>query len=98
MLAVVFHPDVKQEIIQSFKWYQEQSFGLGHEFVNELEASFHSIQTLPFTWPKMGQSHRRFILSRFPYSIIYKIHGNKEIYIVAVMHNQRKPGYWHKRS
>ncbi|WP_102796240.1 type II toxin-antitoxin system RelE/ParE family toxin [Bowmanella denitrificans] len=97
MLPLVFHPDVKTEIFHSFQWYQEQSLGLGHEFINELEESFSSIQSLPFTWPKMGQCHRRFVLSRFPFSIIYKVQGSKVIYVIAVMHNHRKPGYWLER-
>ena len=98
MLPLSFHPDVALEVKQSFDWYQAQSLGLGHEFIHELEESFDSIQSLPATWPKFGQYHRRFILSRFPYSVIYKVHENLKIYIVAVMHNQRKPGYWGERG
>lgn len=42
----------------------------------------------------MRQTHRRFVLSRFPYSIIYEIIENREINVVAIMHNHRKQGYW----
>jgi plasmid stabilization system protein ParE len=98
MLPIFFHPDTKVEVIESFTWYQLQSKGLGHEFVQELDEAFNSIQSLPSTWPKFGQSHRRFILGRFPFSIIYKVRDNSEIYVVAVMHNHRKPGYWNERS
>ncbi|WP_395342471.1 type II toxin-antitoxin system RelE/ParE family toxin [Ningiella sp. W23] len=72
MLELLFHPDTTEEIKSSFDWYQEQVKGLGYEFVQELDDAFNSIQSLPQTWPKMGQYHRRFILSRFPYSVIYK--------------------------
>ena len=94
MLPLVFHPDVNSEIKHSYKWYQKQLHGLGDEFIQELEESFKSIRLLPNTWPKMGKSHRRFILSRFPYSVLYKIRADKEIFVLAVMHNHRKPGYW----
>lgn len=97
MLPVSFHPDVKEEVKKSFDWYQEQSPGLGHEFTIELKESIDSICSIPLAWPKMGQLHRRFILSRFPYSIIYKIVNNNEISVVAIMHNHRKPGYWTER-
>jgi len=30
--------------------------------------------------------------------IIYKIIENREISVVAIMHNHRKPGYWHERG
>lgn len=98
MPPIIFHPDVKEEIQHSFSWYQEQSKGLGYEFIHELEESFSSIQSLPSTWPKMGQHHRRYILSRFPFSVIYKLLPNEEIHVVAVMHNNRHPDYWKSRG
>lgn len=98
MPELLFHPDTTEEIKSSFDWYQEQVKGLGYEFVQELDDAFNSIQSLPQTWPKMGQYHRRFILSRFPYSVIYKNVDEKTIYVVAIMHNHRKPGYWNDRN
>lgn len=59
--------------------------------VAELDDAFNSIQSLPQTWPKMGQYHRRFILSRFPYSVIYKNVDETTIYVVVIMHNHRNP-------
>lgn len=98
MLPIIFHPEVKPEISHSFRWYQEQSLGLGNEFLQELEDSLHSIQSLPYAWPKMGQFHRRFVMNRFPYSIVYQVYEESKIFIVAVMHNHRKPGYWSERG
>lgn len=97
MMPLRFHPDTKLEISDSFQWYQAQSNGLGTKFIEELEDAFHSIQALPNTWPPMGKSHRRYILSRFPYSVIYTL-MNEQILVVTIMHNHRKPGYWLKRS
>ena len=77
MLPVSFHPEVKREIKESFDWYQEQSLGLGHEFTQELKEAIDSVSSLPSAWTKIGQTHRRFVLSRFPYSIIYKIIENR---------------------
>ncbi len=65
MPELLFHPDTTEEIKSSFDWYQDQVKGLGYEFIQELDDAFNSIQSLPQTWPKMGQYHRRFILSRF---------------------------------
>jgi len=96
-LHLVFHPDVESEISTSYNWYQEQANGLGDDFLNELESSYDAICELPDTWPKFKKSFRRFLLSKFPFSVIYKSDG-KIIYIVAVMHNSRKPGYWADRT
>ncbi|MGE4294593.1 MAG: hypothetical protein AB7E49_02710 [Campylobacterales bacterium] len=39
---------------------------------------------------------RRFILSRFPYCVVYKTYAG-DCLVVAVMHQSQKPGYWKKR-
>ena len=96
-MRLVFHPDVGSEISASYNWYQEQAKGLGDDFLNELELSYDAICELPDTWPKFKKGFRRFLLSKFPFSVIYRSDGNV-IYVVAVMHNSRKPGYWTDRT
>jgi len=93
---LVFHPDVALEIKASYNWYQEKAFGLGEDFLNELEPAYQAIIEFPKTWPMFQNGFRRFLLSRFPFYIIYRERDNI-IYVVAVMHNSRKPGYWLER-
>ncbi|GMQ87566.1 MAG: hypothetical protein BMS9Abin08_0770 [Gammaproteobacteria bacterium] len=93
MPKIVFHPEIASEIKASYNWYQEQAAGLGDDFIAELEAAYDAITELPETWPKFQKGFRRFLLTRFPYSIVYK-DTNENIFVVAVMHNSRKPGYW----
>ncbi len=97
MPGLRFHPDIALEVKASFFWYQEQANGLGDDFLDELESAYQAIKELPRTWPLFQSGLRRFVLSRFPFSVIYREH-NDSIYIVAVMHNSRKPGYWLHRA
>ena len=97
MYKLAFHPDVSREIRESYNWYQEKAEGLGEDFMNELETAYRAIIELPETWLKFQRGFRRFLLSKFPFSVIYRKNGNL-IYIVAVMHNSRKPGYWLTRT
>ncbi len=97
MSKIIFHPDIGLEVKASYEWYQNQADGLGEDFLSELETAYQAISELPDTWPKFQLSFRRFLLSKFPFSVIYKFH-NKTIYVVAVMHNSRKPGYWNERT
>ncbi len=39
---------------------------------------------------------RRYILPRFPFSVIYRMKGEL-IEVVVVAHQRRKPGYWKSR-
>lgn len=95
-MQVAFHPDVKLEISEAYQWYQNQAEGLGDDYIFELELAFQTIAEIPYIWPKFKNEFRRYILSRFPFAVIYKESEHK-LYVVAVMHQSRKPNYWIKR-
>lgn len=97
MSDFLFHPDVANEIKASYQWYQKQAEGLGDDFLHELELACQTIVEFPATWPRLGKNYRRFLLSRFPFSVVYRVQ-NSTIFVVAVMHNSRKPGYWKTRE
>ncbi len=97
MAELIFHPDTALEIKESYEWYQQQAEGLGDDFLKELESAFEAIARLPGTWPKFTLNCRRFVLKKFPFSIIYQAR-DEAIFIVAIMHNSRKPGYWKDRA
>ena len=97
MPEIRFHPGVSSEIKASYLWYQKQAEGLGDDFLDELETAYQVILELPGIWPFFHKGFRRFLLSKFPFSIIYMEDGNS-IYVVAVMHCSRKPNYWLNRT
>lgn len=97
MTGIVFHPDVAIEKKASYTWYQNQAVGLGDDFISELESAYHTIQAIPDTWPKFQRGSRRFLLRRFLFSVIYRIHKDT-VFVPAIMHNSRKPGYWSERE
>ena len=97
MPDIIFHPDIEYEVKASYDWYQSQAIGLGEDFLNELENAYQTIVELPDAWPKFQVSFRRFLLSKFPFSVIYSF-NQKTIFVVAVMHNSRRPGYWDERT
>ncbi|MCE7914309.1 MAG: type II toxin-antitoxin system RelE/ParE family toxin [Nitrosomonas sp. PRO4] len=69
---------------------------MGGDFINELESAYEAIAEFPGVWPQLGKGFQRYILSRFPFAIVYR-QSNEKIYVVAVMHQSRKPGYWLNR-
>jgi plasmid stabilization system protein ParE len=97
MAKIIFHPAVAIEIKASYEWYQNQSEGLGDDFLSELESAYQAIIELPDTWPRFNMNYRRFLLSKFPFSVVYRENENT-IFVVAVMHNSRKPNYWKNRT
>ncbi len=96
MPQLLFHHEIYDEVQDSFSWYESKSKGLGTDFINELESAYVAIQQMPGSWSKINKKIYRYLLKRFPYGILYS-YNNDTIFIIAVMHLSRKPGYWKER-
>jgi toxin ParE1/3/4 len=75
--------------------YDRERPGLGDEFLDEVASGLARIREYPHAHPPMDE-YRRYIMRRFPFSLIYGI-GVDTIVIVAVAHHSRRPGYWKRR-
>jgi len=95
-VKAVFHPKATEEFIEASLFYGRQVPGLGGAFVTEVERSVKLLVDQPEIGQIIDAELRRLVLYRFPYSLIYSIERNK-IWIVAVAHQRRRPGYWRAR-
>jgi len=68
---VEYHPYAKSEIQKSANWYDKKVDGLGLEFMLEVKGAESKIINHPESWAIYEQGTRRYIMKRFPYSIIY---------------------------
>lgn len=93
MPEIKFHPDVSQEVRTAYPWDEEQAQGVSDDFLIELEYSFRLIRETPNTWPAFSARTRRFLLNKFPFSVIYTP-STEVISVLAVIHNRKRPGYW----
>ena len=67
-------------------------------FINELCNSIAMLQANPQMGQMVEDGCRRFILRRFPLSLIYKIDEiKKQIVVIAVTHHSRRPDHWQRR-
>lgn len=93
---LIFLPEVRQDIADAYSWYEEQTLGLGLEFLRCLEASFLSIQRNPLIYHIVHEDYRRALIRRFPYAIFYE-HNLNRIIIYSVFHCSRNPAKWQNR-
>jgi plasmid stabilization system protein ParE len=70
---------------------------LGLAFVAEFERTANFVLANPLLGAVFRGTRRRYILRRFPYSIIYQATA-EELRILAVAHHRRRPGYWAHRK
>lgn len=92
-MKYTFHPAAKDELINSIDYYEEQQSKLGLKFLEEIYSSIQRIIEFPSSHPVYSKNTRKCIISKFPFAVIYQIRKD-EIFIAAITHLSRKPGYW----
>src|SRR5215203_5485795 len=97
MTKIEFHPEAKVDLESARAWYRRRSQIAARAFVTEVLRALRSIAISPDAWPQTRANERRFVLKRFPYSIVYRIRDN-EVFITAIAHHRRLPGYWIRRD
>ena len=74
------------DLFEAFNFYDEQSSGLGEEFIRCVDAKLEFIKR----HPKMYKDFRRGLISRFPFGIYYTIE-RKRIVVFAVLDLRQNP-------
>jgi len=95
-MKLEFHPEAEEEFLEAISYYEVQMPGLGERFAAEVRAASALLLEYPEIGPLISQELRKLVLDRFPYYLIYSS-SSETVYIVAVAHERRKPGYWEAR-
>ena len=95
-VSLVFHPDAAAEYTEAYRRYAERSADIAATFTEEISRALRLVRQTPERWPRYSARHRRILVRRFPYSVVYLITPER-IWIVAVAHARRRPGYWRAR-
>ncbi|MBL9166881.1 MAG: hypothetical protein JNN07_04005 [Verrucomicrobiales bacterium] len=69
---------------------------LGIRFCREMERLLRAVCADPQRFYKFDPPARRYFSAQFPYAVIY-LEKPDHVWIVAVMHMKRPPGYWKSR-
>lgn len=96
MSRVEFHSLAEEELTATAVFYESRAQGLGLDFLTEAERLRDQLVQFPELGVVLRGSIRRLSLRRFPYSLLYRVESER-IYILAVMHHRRRPGYWTNR-
>ena len=97
MKETIFHPEARAEMREAVEFYEARLDGLGFRFLSAVEQTAGRISAHPEAGAPLGGEFRKRIVSGFPYNIIYRV-WEDYIYLVAVAHQHRRPGYWRERS
>jgi toxin ParE1/3/4 len=97
-VALRVSPAAEEETKQAARWYEQQRFGLGVEFLAAVDTAMQRIARNPLTFPRLEtlpeeNNVHRFLLERFPYVTIYEALSH-EVRVLAVVRSKRRPHYW----
>jgi toxin ParE1/3/4 len=90
-----------EEAIGAAEFYESRRHRLGADFDEAPRSAFDLLEggLLPLTvvpGPAGERGAKRFVMRRFPYSIVVK-EDRDAVVIVAVAHHAKRPGYWRGR-
>jgi toxin ParE1/3/4 len=97
-VKLVVAPQALAELHDAAAFYTlKANVALGLAFVAEFERTANFVFANPLLGAVFRGSRRRYLLRRFPYSIIYQVTA-EELRILGVAHHRRHPGYWAHRK
>jgi len=95
---IVFHSEAIDEIDEAMAYYERHVEGLGLDLLSEIMKASFKIQQNPQLLPVYKNTEFRMrLVNRFPYTIFY-LELDESIWIAAIAHQKRRPGYWKKRA
>ena len=91
-----FHPEADAEYAAAARYYADVQPELGGPFYDEIEAVIREVCTHLRQFREFDPPARRALSRHFPYAVVY-VDQPGQVWVVAVMHLHREPGYWHAR-
>lgn len=97
MKNVLIHRLARAELDEGMTHYEQQEPGLGLDLQAEVEQAVATIQRNPALGASYKETAFRYlVLHRFPY-VVYYLDLAEVIWIAAIAHGKRRPGYWRRR-
>ena len=91
--SVQFAPAAERDVSDGFAWYEARNKTAANGFRDEVLEAVEYIASNPNSKPANDSGDRKWVLKRFPYSVIHALKGSV-ITVIAVAHHKRKPDYW----
>ena len=96
-MTTTFDPDSLEEYHEAAQ-YAEDRFGVGRQFVADIQGAIAGIEKDPTRFQPVGDGIRIFRMKRFPYYLFYHYdESDQTIMIYALAHHKRQQDYWRDR-
>ncbi|HSF10199.1 MAG TPA: hypothetical protein VLA60_12355 [Nitrospirales bacterium] len=85
-----FLPEVEDDAVAAYIWYEQKAPGLGEEFLRTFYGDAGKLSQNPLLYPTLHLKFRRRLLRRFPYAIYFSSE-EREIVVSGLFHCARDP-------
>ncbi len=93
---VEYHPAALLEAVAAYEWYEQREPGLGERLRIALQAGERFVARHPELGEPYDHGTRKWHVPHFPYKLAYFDLPDR-VQVIAVIHDSRRPGYWHWR-
>ena len=91
---VAFKAAAQAEIGEAFAWHEQQSHGLGGDFLCMPAAAEEQLARNPQAFPPTRGRFRRILIRRFPYALHFELLSDRRVSVLACLHHRRDPAKW----
>ena len=95
-MRLEFHPEAELEFIEAAAYYELQISGLGQRFGADVRRALDVLLAHPEIGIAVDPDLRKYVLQRFPFSVIYSLSPDV-LRVEVVAHQSRRPEYWRSR-
>lgn len=96
-MQLLIHPAAERELDEALK---RSLRDFGPQVAAQLRGRIEEAGLLLLREPAIGTrapgGARLLPLGRYPFSLVYRVEG-QTVHVLALMHQSREPGYWHRR-
>jgi plasmid stabilization system protein ParE len=97
MADVTFLPAAEADYQAAVAWYRARSPQAAAGFEAAVADGVQRIADNPELYGLVDDRHRRCLLRRYPYSLVYRVES-AGVLVVAVAHSARSSSYWQSRA
>lgn len=90
------HLLAQEDLQEAAGFYERERQGLGSRFLVEVERVIERLLLHPESAPRVSRHLRMARVGTFPYNVLYRIEDDR-IFVLAVFHQRRRPGYGRNR-
>lgn len=95
---IEFHALALRELRAAQAWYRERSPMAAERFFEQTNRVLDRILADPSSHAVYRKDYRQLRIARYPYVLIFQVRGDDRIFVTAVAHTSRRPGYWTRRK